>query len=67
MGFVEDIEEILRSTSNDKKMLLFSATMPKQILKIAKKHMKEYDFTRFTHLGHRRLFRKFEEILKKWD
>jgi SAM-dependent methyltransferase len=25
-------------------------------------HMKEYDFTRFTHLGHRRLFRKFEEI-----
>ena len=21
-----------------------------------------YDFTRFTHLGHRRLFRRFEEI-----
>ena len=25
-------------------------------------HMGRYDFTRFTHLGHRRLFRKFEEI-----
>ena len=25
-------------------------------------HMGKYDFTRFTHLGHRRLFRKFEEI-----
>lgn len=25
-------------------------------------HMKQYDFTRFTHLGHRRLFREFEEI-----
>lgn len=25
-------------------------------------HMKQYDFTRFTHLGHRRLFRKFEEL-----
>jgi len=25
-------------------------------------HMKQYDFTRFTHLGHRRLFRYFEEI-----
>ncbi len=25
-------------------------------------HMKQYDFTRFTHLGHRRLFRDFEEI-----
>ncbi|MEO8168122.1 MAG: methyltransferase domain-containing protein, partial [bacterium] len=25
-------------------------------------HMKQYDFTRFTHLGHRRLFRYFDEI-----
>lgn len=25
-------------------------------------HMGAYDFTRFTHLGHRRLFRKFDEI-----
>ncbi|MFA6717046.1 MAG: methyltransferase domain-containing protein [Victivallaceae bacterium] len=25
-------------------------------------HMKQYDFTRYTHLGHRRLFRHFEEI-----
>ena len=25
-------------------------------------HAGRYDFTRFTHLGHRRLFRRFEEI-----
>jgi len=25
-------------------------------------HGRQYDFTRFTHLGHRRLFREFEEI-----
>lgn len=25
-------------------------------------HMRQYDFTRFTHLGHRRLFRYFTEI-----
>jgi SAM-dependent methyltransferase len=25
-------------------------------------HMQQYDFTRYTHLGHRRLFRKFFEI-----
>ena len=25
-------------------------------------HMQEYDFTRFTHLGHRWLFKNFEEI-----
>lgn len=42
MGFVEDIQDILRSTPEDKKMLLFSATMPNMILKIAKKFMREY-------------------------
>ena len=25
-------------------------------------HMKQYDFNRFTHLGHRRLFRHFDEV-----
>jgi hypothetical protein len=25
-------------------------------------HMGQYDFTRFTHLGHRRLFRRFDEV-----
>lgn len=25
-------------------------------------HLGKYDFTRFTHLGHRRLFRRFEEV-----
>jgi ubiquinone/menaquinone biosynthesis C-methylase UbiE len=25
-------------------------------------HLGRYDFTRFTHLGHRRLFRKFDEL-----
>jgi ubiquinone/menaquinone biosynthesis C-methylase UbiE len=25
-------------------------------------HGRQYDFTRFTHLGHRRLFRRFDEI-----
>ncbi|MEA3429943.1 MAG: DEAD/DEAH box helicase [Nanoarchaeota archaeon] len=44
MGFVEDIETILQHTPKDKKMLLFSATMPKPILKIAKRYMHEYEF-----------------------
>jgi uncharacterized protein YbaR (Trm112 family) len=26
-------------------------------------HMKQYDFTRFTHLGHRWLFKNFEELM----
>lgn len=44
MGFVEDIESILKNTPRDKSMLLFSATMPKPILRIAQKYMREYDF-----------------------
>ncbi|MGL5542404.1 MAG: DEAD/DEAH box helicase, partial [Fusobacteriaceae bacterium] len=43
MGFVEDIEKILSSTNEDKKMLFFSATMAPEILKIAKNHMKEHE------------------------
>lgn len=42
MGFVEDIESILEETNDDKKMLFFSATLPKAILKVAKKFMPGY-------------------------
>ena len=43
MGFVEDIETILEHTNKDKRMLFFSATMPREILKIAEKYMGEYE------------------------
>lgn len=43
MWFKEDIESILETTPNDKKMLFFSATMPSEIMRIAKKFMKDYD------------------------
>lgn len=42
MGFVDDIEKILQTTKAEKKMLFFSATMPKSILEIAKKYMGKY-------------------------
>ncbi len=41
MGFIEDIEEILKHTSDDKQTMLFSATMPKRIKDIAVKYMKD--------------------------
>jgi ATP-dependent RNA helicase DeaD len=41
-GFLEDIEFILSKTNQDRKTLLFSATMPTQILNLAKNYMKEY-------------------------
>ncbi|UUV18581.1 DEAD/DEAH box helicase [Fusobacteria bacterium ZRK30] len=46
MGFVEDIETILAATNDDKKMLFFSATMPNEILKVAKKYMGEFEVMR---------------------
>lgn len=43
MGFIDDIEEIFRHANPDCRILLFSATMPAQILKIAGDFMGEYD------------------------
>ena len=40
MGFLEDIEFIFKKTNPDKQVLLFSATMPKSILKLAEMYMK---------------------------
>ena len=42
MGFIEDIELILEETNDEKKMLFFSATIPKTIMSIAKKFMNDY-------------------------
>lgn len=39
MGFKEDMDNILAKTSTEKRVLLFSATMPKAIAEIARKYM----------------------------
>jgi ATP-dependent RNA helicase DeaD len=43
MGFEEEVREILKSVPAERRMLLFSATMPAQILRLAKNFMKDYD------------------------
>ena len=43
MGFIEDIEEILTHVNQDKRMMLFGATMPDRILGLVKKFMKKYE------------------------
>ena len=40
MGFQEDIERILQEIPENRRTLLFSATMPKEIANIAKKYMR---------------------------
>ncbi|GAB6180735.1 DEAD/DEAH box helicase [Desulfotomaculum defluvii] len=41
MGFIEDIEEIIRHTPTERQTLLFSATMPGEIIRLAHQYMKE--------------------------
>lgn len=43
MGFKDDLDAILESTPEEKQTLLFSATMPPEISKIAKKYMHDAD------------------------
>ncbi len=41
MGFIEDVETILRRTPAERQTLLFSATMPKPILNLTRKYQRE--------------------------
>lgn len=43
IGFKEEIEEIIQFTPSDKKVLLFSATMPRWIQDIVHKYIKDHD------------------------
>lgn len=43
MGFIDDIEDIFKQANPNSRILLFSATMPEPILKIAGKFMGEYE------------------------
>lgn len=43
MGFIEDIEHIFEQANKNERILLFSATMPDEILKIAQKFLGDYE------------------------
>lgn len=43
MGFIDDIENIFQNANPESRILLFSATMPEPILKIAGKFMGDYE------------------------
>lgn len=46
MGFIEDIEEILKQTDENRQTMLFSATMPKEIANLAKRYLTEPEIIR---------------------
>ncbi|HVY54424.1 MAG TPA: DEAD/DEAH box helicase, partial [Thermodesulfobacteriota bacterium] len=43
MGFIDDVRDIISYTSPGKRTMLFSATMPPEVIQIAKKHMRTYE------------------------
>lgn len=43
MGFEEEVREILKEVPTERRMLLFSATMPQNILRLAKTFMRDYE------------------------
>lgn len=43
MGFIDDVERILKATPNDRQTMLFSATMPDKIQELSLRYMKEPD------------------------
>ncbi len=46
MGFVEDVEEIMSHTPEERRVMLFSATMPKRIVNLADRYMKDVDLVK---------------------
>jgi ATP-dependent RNA helicase DeaD len=41
MGFIDDVEKLLRATPKTRQVALFSATMPDAIQKVARTHLKD--------------------------
>lgn len=41
MGFIDDVEWILEQTPSERQIALFSATMPKEVERIARKHLND--------------------------
>jgi ATP-dependent RNA helicase DeaD len=49
MGFIEDIERILAASPPTRQTALFSATMPDEVLRIAKRHQREPERIEIEH------------------
>ena len=65
--FREEIEEIMESTARDKKVLLFSATMPIAIKSIVKNYMRDYDTVtiKSENLTNKNIEQKYYEIASR--
>ncbi|MFP5247226.1 MAG: DEAD/DEAH box helicase, partial [Thermoanaerobaculia bacterium] len=49
MGFVEEVEKILASAPAERQIALFSATMPDEVMRIARRHLREPERVEIEH------------------
>jgi len=49
MGFAEDVERILASAPDERQIALFSATMPDEVLRIARRHLRNPERVEIEH------------------
>lgn len=49
MGFRDDIEKILKTSPKERQTVMFSATMPKQIMDLSKKYLKNAEHIKVVH------------------
>ncbi|HYH08492.1 MAG TPA: DEAD/DEAH box helicase [Thermoanaerobaculia bacterium] len=49
MGFVEEVEKILSAAPAERQIALFSATMPDEVLRIARRHLREPERIEIEH------------------
>jgi ATP-dependent RNA helicase DeaD len=49
MGFVEEVEKILAAATGERQIALFSATMPDEVLRIAKRHLRNPERVEIEH------------------
>jgi ATP-dependent RNA helicase DeaD len=68
MGFLEDVELVLKSVKSERRVALFSATMPDPILKIVREHIGEVDILEDTATEDEKpLVDQYYLVLKKED
>jgi ATP-dependent RNA helicase DeaD len=51
MGFIDDVESILKATPDERQTALFSATMPKEIRRLADKYLNDPQYISIKHKG----------------
>jgi len=68
MGFFEDVETILAKTKSDRRVALFSATMPEAILSVVQRHIGKFDIVEDkASLEERPAVDQFYLLLRKED